>query len=192
MMGHKQSLRTMKAAHWKLISLVRREKYAEAREQLKKIVGVSMQLTSDLHALELRSNVDKYFKESRLLGAPAETKRPSRAKAKRPSKAKRPEADSATTATNKPKRRSPLTTREQEIIAGLTKQGRSVREISAVTKRSPSSVWDYQQRLKETERTARAERAWLTPEERAKFWIEKLGIAPPWPISTPSPQVASS
>ena len=170
-MGHKQNLRTMKAAHWKLLSLIQREKYAEAREQLKKIVGASMQLTSDLHALELRSNVDKYYKQSGLLNAP-------------------PKPKASTTPKRRP--RLPLTARDKEVIADLTKQGRSLREISTRTKRSPSTVWDYQQTLKQTASVDRAERAWLTPEERAKFWIEKLGIAPPWPISTPSPQVASS
>jgi DNA-binding CsgD family transcriptional regulator len=171
MMGHKQNLRTMKAAHWKLTSLISREKYAEAREQLKKIVGAAMQLTSDLHALELRSNVDKYYKQSGLLNAPPKPK----------------------AATN-PKRRPrlPLTARDKEVITDLTKQGRSLREISTRTKRSPSTVWDYQQTLKQTASVDRAERAWLTPEERATFWMQKLGIKPAAPSAATTAKAAAN
>lgn len=192
-MGHKKSVRTIKSAHWKLISLISREKYAEAREQLKKIVGAAMQLTSDLHALELRSNVDKYLKQSGLIDTTAGTKPPTRGQKTQASSVsvQRVATKPVRPGVTKRRPRLPLTARDKEVIADMTQQGRTLREISVATKRSPSTVWDYQQTLKQTKIADRAERAWLTPEERATFWMQKLGIAPSGSSDAPPVQRSS-
>jgi hypothetical protein len=53
-------------------------------------------------------------------------------------------------------------------------------------------VWDYQQTLKQTASVDRAERAWLTPEERATFWMQKLGIKPPAPSAATTAKAAAN